>query len=344
MPVQEYNDYEKTRIETIITDAYPQPEHTEKTEVITRTIAKRLPEQQREVDETGEDISRSPSRLSNRGKGLVALALLFFSTFVMFRSAGDNKVVIAPVLPKPPEKSSRIHIAPLPAETIALEKKEAARKKTVNKLLKQASLAYTQKRLTKPKNSSAYAYFRKVLELDPENHEAHDGIHEIGRKYYEFAELELQTNNFDKAAEYIEIGLGIIPEDSDLLSARIKIKEKKNRLLAALEIQAVQALEQNRLSTPEQDCAYKYYTEILRIDRNNPRALRGLKTISDRYANQAEKALLNLNMKKAKYLIRQGLLITPDHKLLLELQADLKRSKPGIFFKSLKKDLSTILK
>lgn len=346
-PVQDYEDYEKTQIETIISDepvwlnrkAQPQqvnedrtaaiqPDSTEKTELITRTA---------------ENDNSFLFHFSTQVKILIAVMLLFFSTFVMFRSAGNDKVLIAPAPPRPPEKSSRIRISPLPEETIAREKKEAARKKAVNDLLKKAGRAYGLKRLTKPKNDSAYTYFTKVLELDPENHEAHDGIHEIGRQYHEFARQELQAGNFEKAAEFVETGLKIIPEDRDLLATRLKIKKRKNRLLADFEMRAVEALEKNRLSTPEEDCAYKYYSEILRIDKDNPRALQGLRKISDRYAAQAEKALLNLNMKKARYYIKQGLLITPDHKLLLELQDDLKRSKPGIFFKSLKKDLGTLL-
>ncbi|BCL61627.1 hypothetical protein DGMP_23200 [Desulfomarina profundi] len=338
-PVQDYENGEKTEIETIISDEYSQPDNTEKTEILRRT-----PEHKRQMDETTANDDRFPFHFSTRGKILIAVSLLFISIFVMFRSAGDDKVLIAPAPPRPPEKTSRIRISPLPKETIVREKKEAARKNTIQDLLKKAGRAYGLKRLTKPINDSAYTYFKKVLELDPENHEAHDGIHEIGRQYHEFAKLELQAGNFEKATEFVQTGLVIIPEDRALLATQVNIKEKKNRLLADFEMKALEALEKNRLSTPEGDCAYKYYSDILRIDKDNPRALQGLRTISDRYAAQAEKALLNLNMKKARYYIRQGLLITPDHKLLLELQDDLKRSKPGIFFKSLKKDLETLLK
>ncbi|WP_457576264.1 protein kinase domain-containing protein [Desulfomarina sp.] len=337
-PVQENENHEKTQVETIISDEYSQPDGTEKTEILTK------PQEYKEQNDTAANDNRFPFYFSTQGKILTAVILLFISTFVMFRSAGDDKVLIAPPPPRPPEKASRIHISPLPEETIAREKKEAARKTAINDLLKKAGQAYGLKRLTKPKNDSAYTYFKKVLELDPENHEAHDGIHEIGRQYHEFAKLELLADNFEKATGFVQTGLMIIPEDRDLLAMKIQIKEKKNRLLAELEMQAVDALERNRLSTPEGDCAYKYYSDILRIDKDNPRALQGLRTISDRYAARAEKALLNLNMKKARYYIRQGLLITPNHKLLLELQDDLKRSKPGIFFKSLRKDLETILK
>ncbi len=369
-PVQDYKSYEETQIETIITDEpasldrmdqpqqtseyltaveqpsevklsdkYSQSDNTEKTEILART-----PEHIQELNETTVNDNRFSFHFSTQGKILIAVTLLFISTFIIFRPAGDDKVLIGPAPPRPPEKTSRIRISPLPEETIAREKKESARKKVINDLLKKAGRAYGFKRLTKPKNDSAYTYFKKVLELDPENHEAHDGIHEIGRQYHEFAKQELQAGNFSKATEFVKTGLKITPEDRDLLATQVKIKEKKNRLLADFERQAQEALKKNRLSAPEEDCAYKYYAEILRIDKDNPMALQGLQTISDRYAAQAEKALLNLNMKKARYYIRQGLLITPNHKLLLELQDDLKRSKPGIFFKSLKKDLNTLFK
>jgi hypothetical protein len=66
------------------------------------------------------------------------------------------------------------------------------------------------------------------------------------------------------------------------------------------------------------------------------------KKIADRYAALAEDAYRNLQREKCREYVSQGLVIDPRHRQLLQLQKDLQRSSPGMFFKSLEKSFQPL--
>ena len=97
------------------------------------------------------------------------------------------------------------------------------------------------------------------------------------------------------------------------------------------------AFAEQRFTSPENDCAYRYYKEIERIRPESPIASEGYMKIADNYARLGDEALQNMNLKKAEMYVVSGLAVAPQHQGLLELQADLKKSGPAIFIKGLER-------
>jgi len=75
-------------------------------------------------------------------------------------------------------------------------------------------------KLTYPEKDNAYYYFSRLLELQPDNRTAYEGILSIAERYAILAERSLVNNESDKTQTYIEIGLQINPKNEALLSLK----------------------------------------------------------------------------------------------------------------------------
>ncbi|NKB36393.1 MAG: protein kinase [Gammaproteobacteria bacterium] len=71
-------------------------------------------------------------------------------------------------------------------------------------------------KLTYPAKDNAYYYFNRMLEMDPGNEEAINGILEIADRYAMQAEQALSRNQHEKMLTYIEYGLRINPDNQSL--------------------------------------------------------------------------------------------------------------------------------
>jgi len=74
--------------------------------------------------------------------------------------------------------------------------------------------------LTYPEKDNAYYYFSRLLELQPDNRAAYEGILSIAERYAILAERSLANNEGDKTQAYINIGLQINPNNEALLSLK----------------------------------------------------------------------------------------------------------------------------
>lgn len=223
------------------------------------------------------------------------------------------------------------------------QKDRSASGKEIDTLMDAAEKAFVEERLTLPAHDSAYVYYRRILDIDPDHRKAREGIRMICDRYVEFAANALATNNLPTAFRYIEKGLAVSPDYSELLLIQNQAENKKLRLILTLVEKAKRAFDNNDLTSPSGKCAYDYYQHILNLDPTNNVALDGIQAIGDRYAVLAENAYRNLQLSKAKMFVQKGLAVVPGHRHLKQLQLDLSRSKPGIFFKSIEKNIGTLL-
>lgn len=83
-------------------------------------------------------------------------------------------------------------------------------------------------KLTYPEKDNAYYYFSRLLELQPDNKKAYDGILAIAERYAILAERSLANNEIDKTQSYINIGLQINPQNEALLSMKSLLSDQKN--------------------------------------------------------------------------------------------------------------------
>ena len=71
-------------------------------------------------------------------------------------------------------------------------------------------------RLTAPPRDNAYYYFSRLLQLDPHNANARQGILDIAARYAMLADREIARDNFDRARGYVGIGLQLDPANESL--------------------------------------------------------------------------------------------------------------------------------
>jgi serine/threonine-protein kinase PpkA len=75
-----------------------------------------------------------------------------------------------------------------------------------------------------------------------------------------------------------------------------------------------------KLSSPEDDSALGYYRRVLAVQPQNPRALKGVQAIADYYAVSAFQLCDQDSYKSCGFVVRQGLAIDPQQKLLKALE------------------------
>jgi hypothetical protein len=212
----------------------------------------------------------------------------------------------------------------------------------VQALLAQAERAEGDNSSKKQALVAALEAYRQVLVKDPGNGDAQRGVQRIGDHYGTLAEQALRADRFAEAAAYLQKGLSATPGSARLQGLQARLVEQKKEAIRILAGKAEAALQKDHLTSPEGECAHKYYSEILQLDGNSPLAIAGMQKIADRYAVLAEESYRNLNIAQCREYVRQGLTIAPQHRQLLQLRRDLTRSKPGMFFKSLEKSFKPI--
>lgn len=95
-----------------------------------------------------------------------------------------------------------------------------SREAEIEYLMMQGHQALEDFRLLTPEQDSAYHYFQNILKLAPDNAEAHDGIEQIVVRYELLANRALEQKDEVRADLYIARGLGIQPDNSELLALK----------------------------------------------------------------------------------------------------------------------------
>jgi tetratricopeptide (TPR) repeat protein len=189
-----------------------------------------------------------------------------------------------------------------------------------------AEEAMRQGRLMEPAQTSAHTYYLRILELDPEDERARDGLRLIGDKYAAVAEAALAAKQFNRAAEHVAHGREVLPEDPRLVGIDERIKRERSEHIHELSEKARLCIDAGKLSTPANDSAYYYYTEMLRLDPGNDLAQKGYKRIAEKYALLADQAFQEFDYAQAETYVRRGLQVVPNHYYLRSLEQELKRS------------------
>ena len=98
----------------------------------------------------------------------------------------------------------------------------------VGELLIKAKQQLQDKNLTSPPNNNAFETYKQVLENEPDNAIALQGISMIKKSYVNWAEQDLKKNNHQRAALFYKKALAIDPTDTQLVQRLEEIKSMKN--------------------------------------------------------------------------------------------------------------------
>ena len=95
-----------------------------------------------------------------------------------------------------------------------------SKEEKIAELLSNGQRLLRQDRLLIPDNDNAYHYYRQVLELDPENNAALNGLEQIVSRYSTLATSALDKNDSEEAERYITRGFRVSPNDEGLQALR----------------------------------------------------------------------------------------------------------------------------
>ncbi|GAB1256412.1 hypothetical protein NBRC116494_09140 [Aurantivibrio plasticivorans] len=147
--------------------------------------------------------------------------------------------------------------------------------------------------LTSPKNNNALAKYDEALVLDPNNPNALLGKSNIVDRYREFAQAEMDDENWLAALDYVEKGLAIDAEHTALnrLQQQAADARKEQRELEGLLAKADEQLEQGALIAPRGESAHDVYRQVLSRDADNARAQQGLRSVEMQLSQRIEQAI-----------------------------------------------------
>ncbi len=203
--------------------------------------------------------------------------------------------------------------------------------KTVAGLLLTASERLAKNQLLRPSDASAYQAYSKVLNLQPENPAAKQGMQAIAARYLQLAQAKKNQGDLEGAVQFVANGLSVRSGDKDLLALQQQLKqqmEKENRIEQLL-VEANQLEEQQQLFGEEENAAQKY-SAVLVIDSNHIIATSGLQHLLSNAYTLIDGYMVAKDFEQAEQVLDKALFSFPQDEELLALMLELERSKPGI--------------
>lgn len=113
-----------------------------------------------------------------------------------------------------------------PANSAAQEGLEQVSQRLILRYLKLASERFEQMRLSRPPQDNAFFYYHQVLQLDPANPVAQEGLRRIAAQYTLLAQQAFVSQDFVAGLTYVSQGLEADPENPTLLELRERHKDK----------------------------------------------------------------------------------------------------------------------
>jgi len=183
-----------------------------------------------------------------------------------------------------------------------------------------------------PEQQNAVYFYQQILKLEPDAPVAQKGLARIAEYYLEQARDSIRSQDFDSAQQHIDKAFQIAPSSSEIQNVRSQMtvalrsfKEQQHDLaekqkaqdalnvqLSVLQQKASESLLSNRLTTPSNDSAYYYYSQMLKLDADNEIAITGMTEIVSRYLKLADSALKQEKYNDTDNYIAQAYAVKPD--------------------------------
>lgn len=123
---------------------------------------------------------------------------------------------------------------PLPEpepEPVIINEDQLRRARILADMLYDAKSAYDDNRLMLPAGNNAYEIYQQVLQLDPGNAVALDGIREIAVRYISLAESAISQGEYEEADGLLGRATRLSPEEPELAAARNRLEQaRQNRV------------------------------------------------------------------------------------------------------------------
>jgi serine/threonine-protein kinase PpkA len=200
-----------------------------------------------------------------------------------------------------------------------LEQQDKRRKKQeIARLLALAQRQIETYRYITPEGDNAYASYRQVQSIEPDNKKALQGLKKLVERIEQQAISERRKGWIERSLTTTEQGLKAFPGHTGLEQLRSELNRERSitELLTAAKAQ----MGESRLTMPAGNNALETYRSILILQPKNKTALQGLQNISKHYEKQAQHAQRNEHLHDALLAIGEGLKAVPNHPNLLALR------------------------
>lgn len=219
----------------------------------------------------------------------------------------------------------------------------------ISDLLKGARSNIRDMKLTSPLGNNAYEKYQTVLNLDPQNPEALNGLDKIVDEYINLMDDALREDDIDSARNYLRKGKNVNPNQyaiadaEERLNAAVEAKQNALRQKALMEQQALRRQQAQRIS--EEQAIQKEEALVSNPDkqkleelksklRDNPKdrvTRKELKQIADKYQTKIKTALQDKDFDLAEGYVLEILEMTPEkskaYKELTELLGKIRARK-----------------
>jgi len=196
-----------------------------------------------------------------------------------------------------------------------------------NSLLEQAEIAFAAGRIIEPEFDNALNYYRSLLETEPDNKDAAQGVDRVIAYLENQAEGAIFQNDWDAARAYVAVILNVRANDTRAHELRTRV----NRLerIQQLTAKALDQFSRGNLVAPKDDNAADSYRAIKALDANNPVAAQGLRSIVQRLTARAQAAVFAGEPDKALKFTSAARAIDPEAQSVAQIERSSKQPRPS---------------
>ena len=194
-------------------------------------------------------------------------------------------------------------------------------RETVDQLLSGAKQDLDALRLTTPAGNNAVEKYRAVLQIDPGNAEARNGLDRVVDEYLRMMKNALQGNDLASAGEYLDKAMRINPDHPQVISARDRLDVERERREQKInegdgtgpaEIAVQPEMETAGKQIPDAErSTLQTLRDRIKSNPQDRQARRQLKDIADKYQQAVREAIKTHDYDGAEAYVREILKITP---------------------------------
>jgi serine/threonine protein kinase len=301
-----------------------------KTVAINQAGIEKLALVEKEEDVKGKQIKKPRSWLGR----LIKWTAILFVILLVLAILDDNKKQKGVIEPesKPDQSGDTMleepSISDVPAEMSDGSAESKSESQIIDELLKGARSNISERKLTSPLGNNAYEKYKTVLNIEPDNPEALNGLDRIVDEYIHLMDNALGKDDIDSARNYLRKGVhvnrdhyGIADAEKRLITAE-EAREKELREQDALQRQKDQqqqmfkeeppAIEDRQLVSNPDKRKLEQLKQKLSANPKDKRARRELKKISESYQKKIEDAIKDKDFALAEDYVLEILEMTPD--------------------------------
>ncbi|NND00849.1 MAG: hypothetical protein HKN85_11770 [Gammaproteobacteria bacterium] len=208
-------------------------------------------------------------------------------------------------------------------------REQEARDNQIRELLSEAENHLAKGEYSLPKGGNAVAAYREVLQIDPRNVKAKQGLDYINGRFLATGLKALEDNNRNLAISSLEKlkNTDTQSDEYQQMSAALAQWDQGQKIKGLL-ANARRAMQEQSLILPARQSALHYYQQVLEIDAANAAALEGVQSIADNYSEKANSAVIAGEYEAAAGYLATVSVIDPRHPSIKMIKEMLASAQP----------------